>query len=669
MKKRILALALAGTTAFSVFGGLNVFAAKTVDDVYGDEVYKTYAGTEITWTNGTSVTIAGEEFTGDEKFADFEAALDKMVFDKEATIELGNVYMFDYVQVDKDEYDALLNTIDDIKGAEEISEGVIDELTSALVAVYGTAPKFENNTDGAYNTFRREVTDDLYALKKDHLVADDFAKDDDGFVPYAFDRLLKDLDKTTNATRTSRMLYVMQEYERIVGLMDPADQEGLEDTIARYTDVLDARSEADYKSASSYYKFQGDYMDLTKDHEDAESYTEMKAYAKDLYSMILNKYRTPYTSAGVDKGELNDMIAFAAGFEGKKEYGFNKIESKWTAEYDYFNTILTEARAVSKLSKSYSYQSTVDAYTALLSEAVDGLEANTTPADWVVLRLETAVEEAQTKVESDYKASAWKAFSTALANAEKGLESDSLGSARAKSLAETLEKEMEDLYDGRKAVSVSLKNDLKDAIADAEKVLKDLNETASGSQLLALSTAIDDAKDIQKNISKALISEVEDAIAAMADATTLAQHPQGWYQNDAGTWFYGVGTENYTGWLELNGRTYFLKDDGSMAASTWVKTEKGYWYYLNASGAMMHDGWAKINDTWYFFKNFGGMAEGWVKDGNTWYYLTPGSGAMVSNGWSLINGKYYYFDASGAMLANTTTPDGYKVDASGAWVK
>ena len=27
MKKRILALALAGTTAFSVFGGLNVFAA------------------------------------------------------------------------------------------------------------------------------------------------------------------------------------------------------------------------------------------------------------------------------------------------------------------------------------------------------------------------------------------------------------------------------------------------------------------------------------------------------------------------------------------------------------------------------------------------------------------------------------------------------------------
>ena len=90
--------------------------------------------------------------------------------------------------------------------------------------------------------------------------------------------------------------------------------------------------------------------------------------------------------------------------------------------------------------------------------------------------------------------------------------------------------------------------------------------------------------------------------------------------------------------------------------------------YLNASGAMLHDGWAKINDTWYFFKNFGGMAEGWVKDGNTWYYLQPGSGKMVT-GWNLINGKYYYFDASGAMLANTTTPDGYKVDASGAWVK
>ena len=40
-----------------------------------------------------------------------------------------------------------------------------------------------------------------------------------------------------------------------------------------------------------------------------------------------------------------------------------------------------------------------------------------------------------------------------------------------------------------------------------------------------------------------------------------------------------------------------------------------------------------------------------------------------------IDGKWYYFNTAsdkgtlGAMLANTTTPDGYQVDANGAWIR
>ena len=39
-------------------------------------------------------------------------------------------------------------------------------------------------------------------------------------------------------------------------------------------------------------------------------------------------------------------------------------------------------------------------------------------------------------------------------------------------------------------------------------------------------------------------------------------------------------------------------------------------------------------------------------------------------GWFLdSNGKWYYFDNSGALYTNGTTPDGYKVDESGAWIE
>jgi len=40
----------------------------------------------------------------------------------------------------------------------------------------------------------------------------------------------------------------------------------------------------------------------------------------------------------------------------------------------------------------------------------------------------------------------------------------------------------------------------------------------------------------------------------------------------------------------------------------------------------------------------------------------------MKTGWLNDNGTWYYLNTSGAMLANTTV-DGYKLSASGAWVK
>ena len=57
------------------------------------------------------------------------------------------------------------------------------------------------------------------------------------------------------------------------------------------------------------------------------------------------------------------------------------------------------------------------------------------------------------------------------------------------------------------------------------------------------------------------------------------------------------------------------------------------------------------------------MSTGWKDIKGTWYYFDDG-GKMAANCWV----GNYYLGSSGAMLTNTTTPDGYKVGVDGAWI-
>ena len=69
-------------------------------------------------------------------------------------------------------------------------------------------------------------------------------------------------------------------------------------------------------------------------------------------------------------------------------------------------------------------------------------------------------------------------------------------------------------------------------------------------------------------------------------------------------------------------------------------------------------------------------AAGWQQNNTGWWYATNADNtSWYSNGWQWIDGngdgiaECYYFDANGYMLANTTTPDGYMVDANGGWIQ
>ena len=57
----------------------------------------------------------------------------------------------------------------------------------------------------------------------------------------------------------------------------------------------------------------------------------------------------------------------------------------------------------------------------------------------------------------------------------------------------------------------------------------------------------------------------------------------------------------------------------------------------------------------------------WKQDASGWWYQND-DGSYPTNTWKEINGKQYYFDNNGYILTNTSTPDGQKVDASGALI-
>ena len=59
-------------------------------------------------------------------------------------------------------------------------------------------------------------------------------------------------------------------------------------------------------------------------------------------------------------------------------------------------------------------------------------------------------------------------------------------------------------------------------------------------------------------------------------------------------------------------------------------------------------------------------ASQWMEIGGRWYYFD--AQGYMATGWVNVNGVYYYLDTtSGAMYASRYTPDGYWVDADGAW--
>ena len=98
----------------------------------------------------------------------------------------------------------------------------------------------------------------------------------------------------------------------------------------------------------------------------------------------------------------------------------------------------------------------------------------------------------------------------------------------------------------------------------------------------------------------------------------------------------------------------------------WVQDAAG-WYYTKQDGSRAAGEWLFLDDGDYWIDSNGYMATGWrLFDNGDWYYFHSG-GAMAENYWVLDHDKWFYLGGEGPMLKNTVTPDGYTLDAAGAW--
>ena len=115
---------------------------------------------------------------------------------------------------------------------------------------------------------------------------------------------------------------------------------------------------------------------------------------------------------------------------------------------------------------------------------------------------------------------------------------------------------------------------------------------------------------------------------------------------------------------------------------TWFQDAIGWWFE-KYEGGYPSNCWYECRTSaggnWYHFDASGYMQTGWFTDadGNV-YYLSTNQGSDLGRmytGWNWIDGKCYYFNMNsgyagypaGALMRNMTTPDGFTVDATGAW--
>ena len=120
-----------------------------------------------------------------------------------------------------------------------------------------------------------------------------------------------------------------------------------------------------------------------------------------------------------------------------------------------------------------------------------------------------------------------------------------------------------------------------------------------------------------------------------------------WYDLGDGDYYKDCWKLIKGSWFRFNERGYALENQ-------WYHDEaNNRWYWLAEGGYMASKAWKLINGKWYYFREDGVMKTGWVEYQGRWYYLNNENGDMVSEEYRKIGDYWYLFNKHGEMQTNT----------------
>ncbi len=118
-----------------------------------------------------------------------------------------------------------------------------------------------------------------------------------------------------------------------------------------------------------------------------------------------------------------------------------------------------------------------------------------------------------------------------------------------------------------------------------------------------------------------------------------APPPTGWVELDGKTYYYGDDSVLRTGAQEVDGSIYCFGTDGALLGEGWqdIGQER---YYLQADGTA-YTGWLELADNLYYLQADGTMARGQLEiEGETWFFTSAGCQIYVVNPWHKVPENY-----------------------------
>ena len=218
--------------------------------------------------------------------------------------------------------------------------------------------------------------------------------------------------------------------------------------------------------------------------------------------------------------------------------------------------------------------------------------------------------------------------------------------------------------------------ELESKLKDAQKKQSLLKDTLSAKQALLSKSqnALKEAQQVQENALKSKQAAENKLTNAQKHLQELKNKLLNGWKTENGKTYYYVNGEKQTGFLELNGKMYYLGTDGirwdNKFYNNWGRT-----YYFGSDGARWDN---KFYNNWgrtYYFGSDGARWDNkfYTNWGHTYYFGEDGArwdnkfynnwgrtyyfgndGARWDNTFMVKWGRAYYFGGDGALVTNQT---------------